>query len=428
MSLADLSAAELSALHEELTAQYAELKDAGLKLDLTRGKPSAEQLDLSAELLSLPGSDQRTDAAGTDVRNYGNLQGLAEIREIFAELLGIPVAQLIAADNSSLSIMHDSLVFALLHGRPGADGRSGQPWAGQQIKVLCPTPGYDRHFALSQELGFELVAVDLNADGPDLETIKKLAAEDPQVKAIWVVPTYANPNGAVYSEEITRELVSMPTAADDFTILWDNAYAVHHLTDDEITPVDVLGLADEAGNPDRVFVYASSSKITFAGAGVSFFGGSPAVVAWYLAHLGKRTIGPDKVNQLRHALYLQSADGVRDLMRKHRAIIGPKFDTVQKILAERLGKYPVATWTEPHGGYFISLDVAAGTATEVVRLAKDAGIALTPAGSAYPYGQDPGDRNIRIAPTFPPLPQVTAAIDGLATCVLLAAVAKQLAS
>lgn len=421
MSLADLSAAELSALHDELTAAYDELKGSGLKLDLTRGKPSAEQLDLSAELLSLPGPDRTTDASGADLRNYGNLQGLAEIREIFGELLGIPIEQLIAADNSSLSIMHDSLAFALLHGRPG-----GVPWAGQQIKVLCPTPGYDRHFALSQELKFELVPVDLNADGPDLETIKRLVAEDPQIKAIWVVPTYANPNGAVYSEQVTRELVSMPTAADDFTLLWDNAYAVHHLTDEEVTAVDVLGLAAAAGNPDRVFVYASSSKITFAGSGVSFFAGSPAVVAWYLAHLAKRTIGPDKINQLRHALYLKDADGVRALMRKHRAIIGPKFDVVQKILAERLAGYDVATWTEPHGGYFISLDVAEGTATEVVRLAKEAGIALTPAGSAYPYGQDPGDRNIRIAPTFPPLPQVTAAIEGLTTCVLLAAIARQL--
>jgi DNA-binding transcriptional MocR family regulator len=423
MSLADLSPAELSALHTELTAQYTELKNAGLKLDLTRGKPSAEQLDLSNDLLSLPGPGRTTDDTGTDIRNYGGLQGLPEIRQVFSELLGIPADQLIAADNSSLSVMHDSLAFALLHGRPG-----GTPWAGRQIKVLCPTPGYDRHFQLSEELGFELVPVDLSADGPDLETIKKLAAADEQIKAIWVVPTYANPNGAVYSEDVTRELVSMPTAADDFTILWDNAYAVHHLTDDEITPVDVLGLAAQAGNPDRVFVYASSSKITFAGAGVSFFGGSPTVISWYLRHLAKRTIGPDKVNHLRHALYLKDADGVRSLMRKHRAIIAPKFETVEKILTERLAGYQIATWTEPHGGYFISLDVADGTATEVVRLAKEAGIALTPAGSAYPYGKDPKDRNIRIAPTFPPLDQVTGAIQGLATCVLLAAVTKELAN
>jgi len=419
MSLAELSPAELSALAEELSTRYAELKDSGLKLDLTRGKPSAEQLDLSNDLLTLPGAGRTTDAAGTDVRNYGGLQGLVEIRRIFGELLAIPTEQLIAADNSSLSVMHDSLAFALLHGRPG-----GTPWAGQPRKILCPTPGYDRHFQLAEELGFELIPVDLSPEGPDLETIKKLVADDESIKAIWVVPTYANPNGAVYSEAVTRELVSMPTAAADFTILWDNAYAVHHLTDDEVKAVDVLGLATEAGNPDRVFGYASTSKITFAGAGVSFFAGSPAIIDWYVKHLAKRTIGPDKINHLRHALYLKDAEGVRALMRKHRAIIAPKFEAVDKILTERLADYGVATWTEPHGGYFVSLDVVDGTATEVVRLAKEAGIALTPAGAAFPYGKDPRDRNIRIAPTFPPLDQVTAAIDGLATCVLLAAVNK----
>jgi DNA-binding transcriptional MocR family regulator len=419
MSLAELSPADLSALAEELTTSYAKLKDAGLKLDLTRGKPSAEQLDLSNALLGLPGPDRTTDASGTDIRNYGGLEGLPEIRQIFADLLGIPVAQLIAADNSSLSVMHDSLAFALLHGRAG-----GTPWAARPHKILCPTPGYDRHFQLAEDLGFELISVDLSADGPDLETIKRLVAEDEAIKAIWVVPTYANPNGAVYSEAVTRELVSMPTAADDFTILWDNAYAVHHLTDDELAPVDVLGLAADAGNPDRVFVYASTSKITFAGAGVSFFGGSPDTVAWYLKHLSKRTIGPDKTNHLRHALYLKDAEGVRALMRKHRAIIAPKFDAVEKILSDRLGSYGVATWTQPHGGYFVTLDVVENTATEVVRLAKEAGIALTPAGSSHPYGKDPQDRTIRIAPTFPPLDQVTAAIDGVATCVLLAAVNK----
>jgi len=420
MSLAELSPAELSALAEELSTRYAELRDSGLKLDLTRGKPSAEQLNLSNELLTLPGHDRTTDAAGVDIRNYGGLGGLVEIRRIFGELLGIPTEQLIAADNSSLALMHDSLAFALLHGRPG-----GTPWAGQPRKILCPTPGYDRHFQLVEELGFELIPVDLSSEGPDLETIKRLVATDESIKAIWVVPTYANPNGAVYSEAVTRELVSMPTAAADFTILWDNAYAVHHLTDDEVKAVDVLGLAAEAGHPDRVFGYASTSKITFAGAGVSFFAGSPAIIDWYVKHLSKRTIGPDKINQLRHALYLEDADGVRALMRKHRAIIAPKFEAVERILTERLGSYGVATWTEPHGGYFVSLDVVDGTATEVVRLAKEAGIALTPAGAAFPYGKDPRDRNIRIAPTFPPLDQVTAAIDGLATCVLLAAVTKQ---
>jgi DNA-binding transcriptional MocR family regulator len=270
-----------------------------------------------------------------------------------------------------------------------------------------------------------MIPIPLDVDGPDVAAIKRLAAQDPQVKAIWVVPTYANPNGAIYRHDVVAELVSMPTAAPDFTILWDNAYAVHHLTDDEIEPVDVLGLAAAAGNPDRVFCYASTSKITFAGAGVSFFGGSPAVVGWYLSHLGKRTIGPDKVNQLRHAMYLHNAEGVRALMRRHRRIVAPKFEAAEEILSDRLADYHVASWTKPYGGYFINLCVPDGTAAEIVQLAADAGIALTPAGAAFPYGNDPADRNIRLAPTFPPLDQVRAAVDGLATCVLLAAVDRQ---
>ena len=251
-------------------------------------------------------------------------------------------------------------------------------------------------------------------------------ADDPSVRGIWVVPTYANPTGSVYTEEVTRELVSMPTAAPDFRIFWDNAYAVHHLTDAEHPALDVLGLAAEAGNPNRVFVFASTSKITFAGAGVSFFAGSPANVSWYLKHLSKRTIGPDKVNHLRHARYLGSADGVRELMRKHRAIIEPKFEQVETILESRLGDHGVATWTRPEGGYFISLDVPDGCATRVVALAKEAGIAMTGAGAAFPYGKDPRDRNIRIAPTFPSPDDVAAAIEGLCTCVLLAATEQRL--
>lgn len=417
MSLTELPVAQLRSLQQDLEQRYTQLCHAGLQLDLTRGKPSVAQLDLSDELLSLPGPGDVTDAAGADVRNYGGLQGLHEIRQIFGDLLDIPAGQLVAGDNSSLSIMHDSLAFTLLHGRPG-----GSPWAGQRRKILCPVPGYDRHFELAEALGFDLVPVPLGTDGPDLDTVRRLAAEDPAVKGIWVVPTYANPSGAVYDEEVTRELVSMPTAAPDFTILWDNAYAVHHLTDREIAPVDVLGLAAAAGNPDRVFCYASTSKITFAGAGVSFFGGSPTVVDWYLSHLRNRTIGPDKVNHLRHARYLHDAEGVRSLMRRHRQIIAPKFEAVEQILADRLAEHRVASWTEPYGGYFISLDLPDGTASEVVRLAGEAGIALTPAGSTFPHGHDPRDRNLRIAPTFPPLDQVRQAIDGLATCVLLAAV------
>lgn len=424
MSLSALSRDQLVALHAEQTAAYEALVAQGLKLDLTRGKPSSAQLDLSNALLGLPGEGDHTDATGTDVRNYGGLQGLRELREIFAPLLNVPVDQLVAGDNASLAVMHDSLVFSLLLGTVG----STQPWSRGPVKFLCPVPGYDRHFALCEQFGIEMVPVPLGKHGPDLDTVRALVADDPSVKGIWVVPTYANPNGAVYSEEVTRALVQMPTAAPDFRIFWDNAYAVHHLTEVETPALDVLGMAEEAGNPDRVFLFASTSKITFAGAGVSFFASSPANVAWYLQHLGKRTIGPDKVNHLRHVRLLGSPDGVRELMRAHRAIIAPKFALVDQILSERLGGLQAATWTSPDGGYFISLDVADGTATRVVQLAKEAGIAMTGAGAAFPYGRDPRDRNIRIAPTMPAPDAVAAAIEGLAVCVLLAALEQRLAA
>ncbi len=424
MSLSDLSPDDLAAQHGELTTAYAALVDRGLKLDLTRGKPAPAQLDLSNDLLTLPGAGEYRAADGTDCRNYGGGQGLAEIREIFAELLNVPVAQLVAGDNASLGVMHDTLVFSLLKGTVDSAG----PWVKEPITFLCPVPGYDRHFALCEQFGIRMEPVDLGPDGPDLDAIRARVADDPSVRGIWVVPTYANPTGSVYTEEVTRALVSMPTAAPDFRIFWDNAYAVHHLTDAEHPALDVLGLAAEAGNPNRVFVFASTSKITFAGAGVSFFASSPANVTWYLQHLGKRTIGPDKVNHLRHARYLGSADGVRDLMRRHRAIIEPKFAQVETILQDRLGEHGVATWTRPEGGYFISLDVPDGCATRVVALAKEAGIAMTGAGAAFPYGQDPRDRNIRIAPTFPSPDDVAAAIEGLCTCVLLAAVEQQQAA
>ena len=423
MRLADLSHDELLALHAEQTSAYEALVGQGLKLDLTRGKPSAAQLDLSNELLTLPGEGRYVDASGVDCRNYGGTQGLTEVREIFAPLLGIPVAQLVAGDNASLSIMHDTLVFSLLLGTT-----DGPRWVDGPVKFLTPVPGYDRHFALCETYGIEMIPVELGPDGPDLDEVRRLAGADPSIKGMWVVPTYANPDGAVYSEAVTKALVEMPTAAPDFRIFWDNAYAVHHLTDDERAPVDVLGLAAAAGHPDRVVVFASSSKITFAGAGVSFFGSSPANVAWYLNHLSKRTIGPDKLNHLRHALFLRDADGVRELMRAHRAILRPKFVAVEEILAKRLGELDLATWTDPEGGYFISLDVPDGTASRVVALAKGAGIAMTGAGAAFPYGRDPRDRNIRIAPSMPAPADVAAAIEGLATCVLLAAAEQRLSA
>ena len=422
MPLSDLSHTELMALHEEQASAYNALLAKSLKLDLTRGKPSAEQLDLSNELLTLPGEDVYLDSTGTDCRNYGGTKGLPAIRTIFAPLLNVPVDQLVAGDNSSLSIMHDTLVYALLKGTVD----SVEPWSNAPIKFICPVPGYDRHFALCEQFGIEMISVPLGQHGPDLDRVGQLVANDPSIKGMWIVPTYSNPSGAIYSDEVTRALVEMP-AAGDFRMFWDNAYAVHHLTDVETPALDVLAMAAEAGHPNRVFLFASTSKITFAGAGVSFFASSPSNVEWYLKQLSKRSIGPDKINHLRHALYLKGADGVTALMHRHREILAPKFDQVTSILSKRLGDFEAATWTDPDGGYFVSLDVTDGTATRVVALAKQAGIAMTGAGAAFPNGRDPRDRNIRIAPTFPSSDEVAVAIDGLATCVLLAATEKLLA-
>ncbi len=415
-ALADLSADDLATLLEEQRAAYEELKGRGLKLDLTRGKPSAQQLDLADDLLRLPTTTK--DAAGVDVRNYGGLEGLRELREMFAELLWVEPDQVVAGGSSSLTMMRDCLFYLTLFG--GVD--SERPW-GQEEKVrfVCPVPGYDRHFTLLESLGIEMVTVPMNDDGPDVDAVAALVADDPSIKGIWIVPTYANPTGAVVSQDVAARLAAMPTAAPDFKIFWDNAYALHHLTEEEAKSADILTLASAADHPHRPIMFASTSKITYAGAGVAFLAASTANVAWYLGHLANGSIGPDKVNHLRHVEFFGSPQGVRDHMAKHRAIIGPKFAEVDRVLTERLGDRGVATWNTPSGGYFVNLDVVPGTASRVVALAKEAGIALTPAGSSYPYKQDPDDTNIRLAPTMPPLAEVTAAMEAVATCVLLAA-------
>lgn len=420
MSFQSLSREEIQSQHELQSRNYADLQAKGLKLDLTRGKPSPAQLDLSNGLLELPGSGQDAyrDGEGTDTRNYGGSHGLPELRAIFSELLGIPVPNLIAGNNASLEFMHDAIVFAMLHG--GVD--SPQPWAKEPaVKFLCPAPGYDRHFAITETLGIEMITVPMREDGPDVDVIEELVAADPAIKGMWCVPVYSNPTGVTYAWETVRRLVQMKTAASDFRLMWDNAYAVHTLTHDFERNIDVLGLAEAAGNPNRPLVFASTSKITFAGAGVSFLGASLGNIAWYLQYAGKRSIGPDKVNQLRHLRFFGDADGVRLQMQRHQALLAPKFAVVLEILENRLGESKIASWTEPKGGYFISLDVLPGTARRTVALAKDAGIAVTEAGATFPYRKDPEDKNIRIAPTFPAEPELREAIDGLATCALLSA-------
>lgn len=424
MTSTDYSPDTLTRLRDEAQRDYAELVAKGLSLDLTRGKPSPAQLDLSAELLRLPGEVFRS-ADGTDCRNYGGLTGLPELRAMFSGFLQVPVERLLAIGNGSLELMHDCVAFALLQGVPGAERR----WVDEErVAFLCPVPGYDRHFAVCERLGVEMIPVPMNDDGPDMAAVERLVAADPGIKGIWCVPKYSNPSGVTYSDEVVSRLAAMTTAAPDFRIFWDNAYAVHALTDEPAGIADILTACAACGNPDRAFVFGSTSKVTLAGAGIAFFGSSEANVKWLLANMGKRTIGPDKINQLRHALFFKDADGIREHMRRHRELLAPKFEAVRRILREQLGGAGIATWSDPSGGYFVCLEVLDGCAKEVVARAAGAGIALTPAGATHPYGDDPRDRTIRVAPTYPGIDELEAAIAGLATCVRLVCYEKLLSA
>ncbi|GLS24244.1 putative aminotransferase [Labrys miyagiensis] len=423
-TLARMDAQALAALHRDLTRDYEALKGRKLSLDMTRGKPAPEQLDLASGMLALPGNRDHLTQSGEDARNYGGLQGLAEVRALFAPVLGAPAAQIVVGNNSSLAMMHDFLVYALLRGVPGGS----KPWSKEEeIAILCPVPGYDRHFALAESFGIKLVPVPLTGDGPNMDEVERLVA-DTKVKAIWCVPQYSNPSGETYSSETVERLARMKTGAGDFRILWDNAYALHHLGDERPHLRNILDACSEAGNPDRPIIFASTSKVTLAGAGLAFLAGSPTNVRWYLDSAGKRTIGPDKLNQLRHVRFLKDLKGIHDHMEKHRSLIAPKFAAVEAAFESRLAPYGFANWTKPDGGYFIILDVMEGTANRVVALAKAAGLALTPAGSTHPYGKDPLDKTLRIAPTYPSLAEVKQAADAVTLCALLAACEKRLAS
>ena len=398
---------------EQAQADYRAFAARGLNLDITRGKPAPEQLDLSADLLTNVTGDDFTSPSGIDTRNYGGLDGLKELREIFGELYRVPTEQILAQGSSSLTLEYMTLDFAKRYGTP-----AGGPWTNG--KILCPVPGYDRHFQLAEALGYELITIRTDDEGPVMDDVRRYVV-DPDVRAMWLVPMYSNPTGSSISEARARELAEVKTAAEDFTLLWDNAYGLHHLSDDNQAPmVDILSLCAEAGNPDRPWIYASTSKMTFAGAGVAFFAGSPAVIEWYRSHMGAAMIGPDKINQLRHLRFFRDADGVREHMRRHADIIRPKFEAVLTALENGLTS-DIASWTQPNGGYFITLRVPNGTASKVVKYAAEAGVALTPAGSTHPHGLDPNDAYIRIAPTMPSLEDVTAAAEGLVACVRLAA-------
>jgi DNA-binding transcriptional MocR family regulator len=412
---------DIAAVSQQLQENYDAFKGRGLKLDLTRGKPSPEQLELSAALLSLPGPQDYVAEGALDCRNYGGLQGLAEARRLFAGMMGAAPERVVVANNSSLALMHDTIVYALLRGTCD----SVTPWSKQgEIAFLCPVPGYDRHFRICQDYGIRMIPVALKEDGPDLDEVERLVAQDVSIKGMWCVPKYSNPTGTVYSDAVVERLAAMKTAAPDFRLYWDNAYAVHHLTDERIEIANILELSARHGHPNRAFVFASTSKITLPGAGLAIFAASEHNVKWLLARFTPRTIGPDKINQLRHVRFLKDGAAIQDLMNGHRSLIAPKFRKVLDIFGEKLAGVPNVSWTRPKGGYFISLEVPHGCAKRVIALAKEAGVALTPAGATHPYGKDPDDRTIRIAPTFPELPEVAQAAEGVAVCVLLAVAEK----
>lgn len=424
---AEMSLDQRKDLLAALQDEYASFKARGLALNMARGKPAAEQLDLSMPLLSTVTTAEDCRAEdGTDCRNYGVLAGLPEAQRLMAVLLDDDPENVIVFGNSSLTVMYDTLARCLDFGTLGST-----PWCQyEQVRWLCPVPGYDRHFSVTEAFGIEMIPVPMNDDGPDMDTVERLVTEDASVKGIWCVPKYSNPGGVTYSDEVVRRLASMECAADDFRIFWDNAYCVHHLFDDASEQDQLLDIAEacaEAGNPDRYFKFASTSKITFPGAGVAAMAASPENIAEAKRHLNAQMIGHDKINQLRHVRFLRDAEGIAAHMRKHAAILRPKFALVERKLTEGLGELGIATWTHPRGGYFVSFDAPAGCAKRIVELAKEAGVTLTGAGATWPHGEDPHDANIRIAPTLPPIDELEVALDVFVCCVKIAALEKLIA-
>lgn len=410
----------LASLGPELEARYAGFKARGLKLDMTRGKPSPEQLDLADPLLDRP---RRGVCAldGTDGRNYGGVDGLAEMKELFSPILDAPPEQIIIGGNSSLQMMHDAIVRALTHGVPGGAG----PWGRlPRIRFLCPAPGYDRHFAICQHFGIEMLPIELGPDGPDMDRVEELVLSDASIVGMWCVPKYSNPTGITYADGVVERLARMRTAAPDFRLFWDNAYAVHDLYPEGDRLADIISACRRAGHENRALAFASTSKISFAGAGVAALASSPANLADAKRHLSIQTIGPDKINQLRHVDLFGDFAGIRRHMRRHAELLRPKFETVASVFAAELGGKGIASWTTPRGGYFVSLDTLDGCASRVVALAEAVGVKLTAAGATFPRGHDPRDRNIRIAPSLPPVAQIRSAMEVVSVCVALASLRK----
>lgn len=423
-SFKTMSKAELLELKNELEQSYAEMQGKGLNLNMSRGKPSPAQLDLSSEMLDVLNSrsDFKTED-GLDCRNYGLLDGIGEAKKLLADMIGVDEKSMIVCGNASLPIMYDTVSRSVTHGVLGMT-----PWCKlDKVKFLCPVPGYDRHFAITEHFGIEMICVPMDENGPDMDLVEKLVREDETVKGIWCVPKYSNPTGISYSDEVVRRFAALKPAAEDFRIYWDNAYSVHHLYEEDRDEIlDILSECKKAGNPDMVFEFCSTSKVSFPGAGIAGVATSENNLKWFKSSMTFQTIGYDKMNMLRHVRYFRDIHGINEQMKKHAAIMRPKFEMVLNTLKRELEGTGTGTWTSPKGGYFISFDAMDGCAKKIVQKCKEAGMVLTGAGATFPYKKDPNDRNIRIAPSFPTVEEMKLASELFALCVKLVSVDKLL--
>ena len=424
MQYNDMSKEELLALKESLNKEYAEAKAKGLALDMSRGKPSAKQLDVSLGLLdTINSSSDLKSLDGTDCRNYGVLDGIPEAKKLMADMMGTTPDHVIVYGNASLNIMYDQISRAYTHGILG-----NTPWCKlDKVKFLCPVPGYDRHFAITERFGIEMINIPMSESGPDMGMVEEYVSKDASVKGIWCVPKYSNPQGYTYSEETVKRMAALKPAAEDFRIFWDNAYVIHDLYDDNKDEIaDIISECEKAGNPDMVFEFASTSKVSFPGSGIAALASSANNIADIKKQLTIQTIGHDKLNQLRHVRFFKDINGLKEHMRKHAEFMRPKFEAVESVLEEELGGLGIGSWTEPKGGYFISFEAMDGCAKAIVAKCKEAGVKLTGAGATFPYGKDPKDSNIRIAPSFPTPEEMKQAADLFVLCVKLVSVEKLL--
>lgn len=420
----ELSREELLNLKTSLNAEYEEAKAKGLKLDMSRGKPAVAQLDMGMDIMDvLDGTSDMKSSSGLDTRNYGELLGIPEARELMAEMMGTKAENVIVCGNASLNIMYDTVSRSMTHGVMGST-----PWCKlDKVKFLCPAPGYDRHFAITQHFGIEMITIPMTPQGPDMDMVEKLVAEDAAVKGIWCVPKYSNPQGYTYSEETVKRFAALKPAAEDFRIFWDNAYGIHDLYEDRRDELgDIISECEKAGNPDMVYEFASTSKVSFAGAGIAAIATSKSNLDYIKKSMTIQTIGYDKINQLRHVRYFKNLEGLKAHMKKHAALLRPKFEVCLKVLEQELGGTGIGSWTKPNGGYFISFDAMEGCAKAIVAKCKEAGMVLTGAGATFPYGVDPKDSNIRIAPSFPTVEEMEQATELFVLCVKLVSVEKLL--